>query len=153
MGELIILAAFIILSIGVIPHLLDKYSAHFLTNIHILYAKDLVSFISNCVWIELNNIDYDINKLCIIAIDKVHANYCELKSLNDTFFEVEIRDGEVSLTHTLSSLNTNFVYYFKSSNGEWDYSDNPYSVYIQDLYQQMSYAKELRHMHEGEIRK
>ena len=108
MGEFIILAVFIILIIVIIPHLLDKYSEHFFTNIHILYAKDLVSFISDCIWIELNNIDYDTNKLCIIAIDKVHTNYCEVKSLNDTFFEIEISDGEISLTHTLSGFNTNF---------------------------------------------
>lgn len=148
MGEFIILAVFIILTIVIIPHLLDKYSAHFFTNIHILYAKDLVSFISDCIWIELNNIDYDINKLCIISIDKVDGNYCEVKSLNDTFFEIEISDGEISLTHTLSGFNTNFKYYFKSLNGEWDYSNNPYSIYIQDLYQQMLYAKELRHMYQ-----
>lgn len=148
MGEFIILAVFIILTIVIIPHLLDKYSAHFFTNIHILYAKDLVSFISDCIWIELNNIDYDTNKLCIIAIDKVHTNYCEVKSLNDTFFGIEISDGEISLTHTLSGFNTNFEYYFKSLNGEWDYSNNPYSIYIQDLHQQMLYAKELRHMYQ-----
>ncbi len=148
MGEFIILAVFIILIIVIIPHLLDKYSEHFFINIHILYAKDLVSFISDCIWIELNNIDYDINKLCIIAIDKVHTNYCEVKSLNDTFFEIEISDGEISLTHTLSGFNTNFEYYFKSLNGEWDYSNNPYSIYIQDLYQQMLYAKELRDMYQ-----
>lgn len=148
MGEFIILAVFIILIIVIIPHLLDKYSAHFFTNIHILYAKDLVSFISDCIWIELNNIDYDTNKLCIIAIDKVHTNYCKVKSLNDTFFEIEISDGEISLTHTLSGFNTNFKYYFKSLNGEWEYSNNPYSVYIQDLHQQMLYAKELRHMYQ-----
>lgn len=148
MGEFIILAVFIILIIVIIPHLLDKYSEHFFTNIHILYAKDLVSFISDCIWIELNNIDYDTNKLCIIAIDKVHTNYCEVKSLNDTFFEIEISDGEISLTHTLSGFNTNFEYYFKFLNGEWDYSNNPYSIYIQDLHQQMLYAKELRHMYQ-----
>ena len=148
MGEFIILAVFIILIIVIIPHLLDKYSEHFFTNIHILYAKDLVSFISDCIWIELNNIDYDTNKLCIIAIDKVHTNYCEVKSLNDTFFEIEISDGEISLTHTLSGFNTNCEYYFKSLNGEWDYSNNPYSIYIQDLHQQMLYAKELRHMYQ-----
>lgn len=148
MGEFIILAVFIILTIVIIPHLLDKYSAHFFTNIHILYAKDLVSFISDCIWIELNNIDYDITKLCIIAIDKVHTNYCKVRSLNYTFFEIEISDGEISLTHTLPGFNTNFKYYFKSLNGEWDYSNNPYSIYIQDLYQQMLYAKELRHMHQ-----
>lgn len=148
MGEFIILAAFIILAIVIIPHLLDKYSTHFFTNIHILYVKDLVSFISDCIWIELNNIDYDTNKLCIIAIDKVHTNYCEVKSLNDTFFEIEISDGEISLTHTLSGFNTNFEYYFKSLDGEWDYSNNPYSIYIQDLYQQMLYAKELRDMYQ-----
>ena len=148
MGEFIILAVFIILIIVIIPHLLDKYSEHFFTNIHILYAKDLVSFISDCIWIELNNIDYDTNKLCIISIDKVHTNYCEVKSLNDTFFEIEISDGEISLTHTLSGFNTNFEYYFKSLNGEWDYSNNPYSIYIQDLHQQMLYATELRHMYQ-----
>lgn len=148
MGEFIILAVFIILAIVIIPHLLDKYSTHFFTNIHILYAKDLVSFISDCIWIELNNIEYDTNKLCIIAIDKVHTNYCEVKSLNDTFFEIEISDGEISLIHTLSGFNTNFEYYFKSLNGEWDYSNNPYSIYIQDLYQQMLYAKELRHTYQ-----
>jgi len=148
MGEFIILAVFIILTIVIIPHLLEKYSTHFFTNIHILYAKDLVSFISDCIWIELNNIEYDTNKLCIIAIDKVHTNYCKVKSLNYTFFEIEISDGEISLIHILPGSNTNFEYYFKSLNGEWEYSNNPFSIYIQDLHQQMLYAKELRHMYQ-----
>lgn len=148
MGEFIILAVFIILTIVIIPHLLEKYSTHFFTNIHILYAKDLVSFISDCIWIELNNIEYDTNKLCIIAIDKVHTNYCKVKSLNYTFFEIEINDGEISLIHILPGSNTNFEYYFKSLNGEWEYSNNPFSIYIQDLHQQMLYAKELRHMYQ-----
>ena len=148
MGEFIILAVFIILTIVIISHLLEKYSTHFFTNIHILYAKDLVSFISDCIWIELNNIEYDTNKLCIIAIDKVHTNYCKVKSLNYTFFEIEINDGEISLIHILPGSNTNFEYYFKSLNGEWEYSNNPFSIYIQDLHQQMLYAKELRHMYQ-----
>ena len=148
MGEFIILAVFIILTIVIIPHLLEKYFTHFFTNIHILYAKDLVSFISDCIWIELNNIEYDTNKLCIIAIDKVHTNYCKVKSLNYTFFEIEISDREISLIHILPGSNTNFEYYFKSLNGEWEYSNNPFSIYIQDLHQQMLYAKELRHMYQ-----
>lgn len=41
MGEFIILAVFIILTIVIIPHLLDKYSAHFFTNIYIYYMQKI----------------------------------------------------------------------------------------------------------------
>ena len=78
----------------------------------------------------------------------MHTNYCKVKSLNYTFFEIEISDGEISLIHILPGSNTNFKYYFKSLNGEWEYSNNPFSSYIQDLHQQMLYAKELRHMYQ-----
>lgn len=151
MGEFIILAAFIILVVIIIPYLLNKHSIGFYSNKHILFAKDLVSFISNCTWIIMNNIDYDKDRLHITEIDKGYHNYCEVKSLNDTTFEVEISKDEISLIHTLSSLNTNFEHYFKSLNGEWDYSDDPYSMYVQDLYQQMIYAEELCYKHNHKV--
>ena len=40
MGEFIILAVFIILTIAIIPHLLDKYYMHFL-QIYIFYMQKI----------------------------------------------------------------------------------------------------------------
>ena len=78
----------------------------------------------------------------------MHLLYPFFKNLNYTFFEIETSDGEISLIHILPGSNTNFEYYFKSLNGEWEYSNNPFSIYIQDLHQQMLYAKELRHIYQ-----
>ena len=69
--ELIILAVFLILVAVLIPFMFHKYPGLFYaTDSHILYAKDLVQFISNCTWIELNKIHYDNDRLHIMWIDK-----------------------------------------------------------------------------------
>lgn len=146
MGEFIILVAFILLVAVLLPYLFHKYPALFYaTDSHIIYAKDLVQFIFNCTWIKMNNIHYDTDRLHIVKIDETNHNYCEIKSLGNTTFEVEIDKDEISLIHTLENVNTDFEHYFDSLNGKWDFSDNPSFMYIQDLHQQMLYAEALCH--------
>lgn len=144
MGEFIILIVFVVLVAVILPFMFHKYPGLFYaTDSHIIYAKDLVQFISNCTWIKMNKIHYDTNKLHILEIDENNHNYCAIKSLDNTTFEIEINKNEISLIHTLENVNTDFEHYFDSLSGKWDFSDNPSFMHIQDLYQQMMYAEAL----------
>lgn len=143
--EFIIFAVFLILVAVLIPFMFHKYPGLFYaTESHIIYAKDLVRFISNCTWIELNKIHYDKDRLHIVGIDEDNHDYCVTRSLGNTYYDIQINKENISLSCILDyGVHYAFERNFESLNDKWDFTDDPNFIYIQNLYEQMLYAEAL----------
>ena len=145
--EFLLIIVFIVLVSVVIPYIFHRHpNLFYATENHIITAKDLVRFISDCTWIELNKVHYDLNQLCIIEIDKEDHNFCVIKSLDNVFFNISIDTNGISINCTIDDQGYYiFQYQYKSLNGEFNFTDNPNFIYLQNLCEQMVYAEAVCH--------
>lgn len=141
--EFIILIVFIVLAVTMLLYIFHKFpNLFYATEMHVITAKDLVRFISDCTWIEENKIHYDLTKLSIIYVDHEDHNSITVESLDNIFFTISITGDDIRITCTKGNgINYIFEKTLCSLNDRWDFSDNSNFIYIQNLYEQILYAE------------
>ena len=141
--EFSILIIFIVLMVIMVPYIFHKFpNLFYATEMHVITAKDLMRFISDCTWIEENKVHYDSTKLSIIYVDHEDHNSITVKSLDNIFFTISITGDDIRIICTESNgINYIFEKTLCSLNDRWDFSDNSNFIYIQNLYEQILYAE------------
>ncbi len=143
--EFIILIIFIALVVTIVPYIFHKFpNLFYATEMHVITAKDLVHFISDCIWIEENKVYYDLTKLSIIYVDHEDHNSITVGSLDNIFFSISISNDGNGIKIICSEGN-GITYIFEktffSLSDKWDFTDNPNFMYLQNLYEQILYAE------------
>lgn len=145
MREYIILIVFVVLVAILLPYMFHKYPALFYaTEMYVITTKDLVRFISDCIWIDENKVHYDLTKLSIIYVDHEDHNSITVESLDNIFFSISISNdgnGIEIICSEGNGIHYMFEKTFFSLSDKWDFTDNPNFMYLQNLYEQMLYAE------------
>lgn len=116
----------------------DEYSEYSMT------GEQLLSFITGCTWLALNNKLYDEHKLCLLAIDPIHHTFCVVKSLDNIYFKICIdKQSRISIICTDKYKNLFIFSKYLYMKDIWDFKDDNYFKYIMDLYRQMQYTEAL----------